>query len=180
MLITFISISLYFRLILWNKFKRTICKWFECEKEHSRVRLRFANVFMAMTSFCCKRKVQTLWKIMSVFLQNCKNTTTVPPPPPKKKKQPKTLAGTGNWTRNISHPRRMHYLCTTESTERNDCSQAIQLFDAMCRKVIKQGRICGQHIFNKFMSFCIIFICMDNYIWRFLIFTEVGVKHKYC
>jgi len=34
-------------------------------------------------------------------------------------------AGAGNWTRELSYPKRMRYHCTTESTESNDCSQAI-------------------------------------------------------
>ena len=37
----------------------------------------------------------------------------------------KTLDGAGNKTRDISHRKRMHYLCTAESTVSNDCSQAI-------------------------------------------------------
>ena len=36
----------------------------------------------------------------------------------------KTLAWTGNWPRDLSHPERMRYLCTTESTESIDFSQA--------------------------------------------------------
>jgi len=47
----------------------------------------------------------------------------------KKKSNIKTLVGAGNWTREISNPKRMRYLCTTESTESNDCnSQAILPF----------------------------------------------------
>ena len=37
----------------------------------------------------------------------------------------KTLAWAGNWTRELPPPERMRYLCTTESTVSNDCSQAI-------------------------------------------------------
>jgi len=36
-----------------------------------------------------------------------------------------TLAGARDWTRNLLHPKRMRYHCTTESTENIDCSQAI-------------------------------------------------------
>ena len=36
-----------------------------------------------------------------------------------------TLAGAGDWTRDILHPKRMRYHCTTEPTESIDCSQAI-------------------------------------------------------
>jgi len=43
----------------------------------------------------------------------------------KKKSNIKTLAWAGNWTKDISHQKRMRYLCSTESTESNDCSQAI-------------------------------------------------------
>ena len=42
-----------------------------------------------------------------------------------KKLNIKTLAGAGNLTRDLLHPKRMRYHCTTESTERFDCSQAI-------------------------------------------------------
>jgi len=89
----------------------------------------------------------------------------------------KTVAGAGNWTRDLSHPKRMRYLCTTESTESNDCYTVVKLinsFEAMVRNVNKQNRIWGQHIFNKFIFFSNTFTCMDNYIWQFLIFTGVG------
>ena len=42
-----------------------------------------------------------------------------------KKSNIKTVAGAGNWTRDILHPKRMRYHCTTESTENIYCSQAI-------------------------------------------------------
>jgi len=42
-----------------------------------------------------------------------------------KKSNIKTLAGAGNCTRDLLHPKRMGYHCTTESTESIDCSQAI-------------------------------------------------------
>ena len=42
----------------------------------------------------------------------------------------------------------------------------------MGRNVNKQSQICGPDIFNKYI-FCNIFTCMNNYIWQFLIFTEV-------
>ena len=41
-----------------------------------------------------------------------------------KKSNMKTLAGAGDWTRVLLHPKRMRYHCTTESTESIDCSQA--------------------------------------------------------
>jgi len=44
----------------------------------------------------------------------------------------------------------------------------------MGRKVNKQSRISGPHIFNNFMFFCDIFTCMDNYILQFLILTGEG------
>jgi len=53
-----------------------------------------------------------------VFLQKSKDKTTI-------KKQHKTLAGAGNLTRNLSHPKRMCYHCTTESTDIIDCRQTI-------------------------------------------------------
>jgi len=42
-----------------------------------------------------------------------------------KKSNIKTLAEAGDWTRDLSHPKRIRYHCTTESTESIDCSQAI-------------------------------------------------------
>jgi len=36
-----------------------------------------------------------------------------------------TLAGTGNWTRELLHPKRMLYHCTTMSTESIGYSQTI-------------------------------------------------------
>jgi len=38
------------------------------------------------------------------------------------------FVGTGNRGRDLSRPSRMRYLWTNESTESNDCCQAIQLF----------------------------------------------------
>jgi len=37
----------------------------------------------------------------------------------------KTLVGAVDWTRDLLHPKRMRYQCTTESTESIDSSQAI-------------------------------------------------------
>jgi len=61
---------------------------------------------------------------MWVFLQKSKNTTTTK----QKKWNIKTLAESGDWTREILHPERMRYHCTTESTDSIDCSQAFSLF----------------------------------------------------
>jgi len=41
--------------------------------------------------------------------------------------------------------------------------------------VNKQSRICGPQIFNKFIFFCNIITCMNNFIWQFLILTEEGL-----
>jgi len=42
-----------------------------------------------------------------------------------KKSNLKTFAGAGDCTRDLLHPKRMRYHCTTESTESIDCSQAM-------------------------------------------------------
>ena len=42
-----------------------------------------------------------------------------------KKSNIKSLAGAGNWTRDLLHPKRMRQHYTTESTESIDYSQAI-------------------------------------------------------
>jgi len=47
-------------------------------------------------------------------------------------------------------------------------------FDAISQSVNKQRRICGPHIFKKFIFFCNIFKCMNNYIWHYLLLTKVG------
>ena len=41
-----------------------------------------------------------------------------------KKSNIKTLAGTRNWTRDLSPPKRMRYHCATESTDSKDLRQA--------------------------------------------------------
>jgi len=45
-----------------------------------------------------------------------------------KKSNIKNIAGAGDWTRELLHPKRMRYHCTAESTENTDCSQAISQF----------------------------------------------------
>jgi len=55
----------------------------------------------------------------------------------------------------------------------------VYCFDAMGRNVNKQSRIWGPQIFNKFILFCNIFTCMDNFIWQFLILTGIGLLLKY-
>jgi len=41
-----------------------------------------------------------------------------------KKSNIKTLAGGGDWTRDLLHPKRMRDHCTTKSTKSIDCCQA--------------------------------------------------------
>jgi len=53
------------------------------------------------------------------------NTTTT-----KQRINIKTLAGAGNYTRVLSHPKRMRYLCTIESTESIDCYK-VKLFHCL-------------------------------------------------
>jgi len=62
----------------------------------------------------------------------------------------KNLVRAGNQTWELSHPSRMRYLWTTESTECiNCCKVFFNCFNAMGRNVNKLSRICGPHIFNK-------------------------------
>jgi len=91
-----------------------------------------------------------------------------------KKSNLKTLAGAGNWTRDLSLLTRMRYICPTESTESTSVVKQLNCLDAMGRNVNKQSRICGPHIFNKF-----IFSGIYSHAWItifgiFLIFTGVG------
>jgi len=58
----------------------------------------------------------------NVFL----DTKVKPPQQQNKTENIKSLAG--NWARYLSHPKRMRYNYTTESTESNECSQATLLF----------------------------------------------------
>ena len=69
----------------------------------------------------------------------------------------KTLAGAGNWTRDLLHPKRMRYHCPTESTERISFKKLFNCFDAIGRNVNKQSRICGPDCFNK-VIFSVIFL----------------------
>ena len=46
-------------------------------------------------------------------------------PQQNKKSNLETHDGARNWTRDLMHPKRILYHCTTESTETIDCSQAI-------------------------------------------------------
>jgi len=82
----------------------------------------------------------------NVFLTKSKNTSTT-----KQKSNIKTLAGAGNWTR---EPCTQSGCCTTAPPIQLTISIIVQLFncfDAMGWNVNKQSRICGPHIFNKFI-----------------------------
>jgi len=128
------------------------------------------NMLSILLKYHCKRNCEILWQLMC-FGTKSKNTTTTTK---QKKLNIKTLTGAGNWTRDLLHPKRMRYHCTTDSTE--NLSIVVKLFncfDAMGRNVNKQSRICGPHIFNKCI-FCNILTCMNNHIWQFLILTGVG------
>ena len=46
-------------------------------------------------------------------------------------------------------------------------------FNVMVRNINERSQICGPHFFNK-VFLCNILICMDKYIWQFLIFLGVG------
>jgi len=51
--------------------------------------------------------------------------------------------------------------------------KTFNFFDTMGRNVNKQSQICEPDIFNKYIFFCIIFTCINTYMWQFLIFTGV-------
>jgi len=90
----------------------------------------------------------------------------------------KTLAESGDWTRELLHPKRMRYHCTTESTDGIDCSKVILLFRRNgSKRKKKQSEICGPDIFNKCIFFCNIFTYKNSYIWQFLIFTVSLLKY---
>ena len=103
----------------------------------------------------------------------CFWTTTKAQQQQNKKSNIKTPAGAAVWIGDLLHPKQMPYHCTAQSTKSIDCNQAIWLI-AMGQNVNKQSQICGPDIFNKYICFCNIFTCTNNYIWKFLILTGVG------
>jgi len=78
------------------------------------------NMLSILNKLLLQKELQILWQIMC-FWTKSKNTSTTK----QKKSNIKTLAGAGNWTGDLLHPKQMRYHCTTESTESIDCSQAI-------------------------------------------------------
>jgi len=124
------------------------------------------NVFRILNKLTLQKKLQN-FVTNNVFLDIKVKTEQQQ----NKKSYMKTHARAGKWTQDFSHLKLMHYLCTTESTESNEFSKLFNCFDAMGRNVYKWSRICGPLIFIKFIFFCNIFTCINNYIWQFLIFT---------
>ena len=72
---------------------------------------------LSILSKQCQRNCKILWQC--VFGQRSKIQQQ------NKKSNLKTLAGAWNWTWELSHSKRMRYICITESTESNDWSRAI-------------------------------------------------------
>ena len=68
--------------------------------------------------------------------QKNKNTTTK-----QKIKPKKTLSGSWNWTRDLSHPKWMRYPCTTESTESNDGLIVVKLFNCFDASSVSKGSL---------------------------------------
>jgi len=75
------------------------------------------NMSSILNKLILQKKLQKIVTNNVFCKKEIKNTT--------KKSNIKTLDGAGNWTEELSHPKPMRYLCTTESTEGNECSQAI-------------------------------------------------------
>jgi len=102
---------------------------------------KYCNMLSIINKLILQEKLQT-FVMNNVFLdkkvktQQQQNTTS----------NIKTLAGARDWTRDLLHPKRMRYHCTTESTENE-----LNCFDAMDRNVNKQSQICGPDIFNKYI-----------------------------
>jgi len=61
-----------------------------------------------------------LWQIMCFWTKS-----KITEQQRNKKSNIKTLAGAGNRTRNLLHPKRKRFHCHSESTKSMDCSQAI-------------------------------------------------------
>jgi len=111
----------------------------------------------------CKRDCKILWQIMS-FWQKIKsqhNRTQNQPCLPEPGIEPRTSRTTVG--------------CVTSGTpSQQKVSMVVKLFNcfnAMVQNVNKHSKICGPHMFMKFIFSVIFFTCMDNYIWQFLIFT---------
>ena len=95
------------------------------------------------------------------FGRKSKNTTTT-----KQKMKHKTLAGAGNETQDLS----------TSQLRVTIVVKLFNLLDAIGRTVNKQSRICGPHIFNKFV-FSVIFLHAWITIlgsFSYIVFTGVG------
>ena len=84
----------------------------------------------------------------------------------------KTLAGTGDWTRDLLQPKQMVTTAPPSQLREAIVFKPFNCFDAMSRNVNKQSQICRPDIFNKYI-FCNIFTCINNYIGQLLIFTGV-------
>jgi len=82
------------------------------------------NMLSILNKLTLQKKLQKKLTNNVVLDKKSKNTTTT-----KQKYQTlKPLPEQGIEPRDLSRPKRMRYFCTTESTESNDCSQAIYLF----------------------------------------------------
>jgi len=71
-------------------------------------------------------------------------------------------------------PHLMRNLWTTKTTERIDCSQAIELFRYNGAKHKTTKPNLRATLFQQSSFFGNIVTCMDNHIWQFFIFTGVG------
>ena len=108
----------------------------------------------------------------NVFWTESKNTTTT-----EQNIIQKCLARSGNWTRDLSHPKRMRYVWTTEQTESIDCCNYLTVSTHSFRveTYINKAEFAGQFVFfNKFIFFWNILTSINNYICQFHTFTDVG------
>ena len=118
------------------------------------------NMLSILNKLILLKELQT-FVINNVFLDQKVKTQQQQ----NKKSNIKTLAGAGDWTRDLLHPKRMRFHCTTESTESST---------QWGRNVKKNKAKCAVQTFSTNTFFWNIFTCMNNYIWQFLIFTGVG------
>ena len=107
------------------------------------------NMLSILKKLLLQKELQTLWQIM-YFWTKSKNSSSTK----QKKSNIKTLAGAGNWTRDLLHPKRCVTTAPPSQLRVSIVVKLFKCFDAMGRNVNKQSRICGPHIFNKFIFFC--------------------------
>jgi len=107
------------------------------------------NRLSILNKLTLQKELQNVWQIMC-FGAKSKNSTTI------QKIKPNIPCRSRELNRDLLHPKRMRYHCTLSQLRVAIVVKLFNCFDAMGWNVNKQSRICGPHIFNKFI-FSVIF-----------------------